>query len=304
MRVAVVGGAGFIGSHLVDSLVSENHEVLVIDNLSSGKKENVNPKAKFIEGDIREDLSQQLNDTDTVFHFAADPDVRNSSKTPEKTFDINVRGTFMLLESCRRADVQRFLFASSSTVYGTAEIPTPETAACNPISHYGASKLAGEGYLSTYCSTYGMKGTSLRYANIFGERLNHGVMFDFYNKLKADPTKLEILGDGKQSKSYLHISDCTTANLIAWKKQEKQYDVFNVAVQEQRTVDDIAQLESKFLGLSPSVSYTGNQNGWKGDVTNMLPDPSKLEGLGWKAETGFEDGIKKYMEHLESNPGS
>jgi len=205
----------------------------------------------------------------------------------------------MLLESCRKADVPRFLFASSSTVYGDAEIPTPETAPCNPISQYGASKLAGEGYLSTYCSSYGIKGTTLRYANIFGERNNHGVMFDFYNKLKADPTKLEILGDGKQSKSYLHISDCVSANLIAWKAQEKQYDVFNVGVREQRTVNDIAQLESKFLGLSPSFAYTGTQNGWSGDVRCMLPDSSKLEALGWKAETDFETGIKKYVEWME-----
>ncbi|MBU1681397.1 NAD-dependent epimerase/dehydratase family protein [Candidatus Micrarchaeota archaeon] len=299
MRVAVIGGAGFIGSHLVDSLVQESHEVLVIDNLSSGKKENINSGATFIEGDIRKDLSADLQNTDTVFHLAADPDVRFSSKTPEKTFDINVRGTFMLLESCRKADVSRFLFSSSSTVYGDAKTPTPETAPCNPISHYGASKLAGEAYLSTYCSNYGMKGTSLRYANIFGERNNHGVMYDFYNKLKSDPTKLEILGDGKQSKSYLHISDCVSANLIVLEKQEKLYDVFNVGVLEQQTVNDIAQLECQFLGLSPSITYAGAGQAWKGDVKNMLLDSSKLETLGWEAETDFKAGLKKYIMALK-----
>jgi UDP-glucose 4-epimerase len=301
MKVAVTGGAGFIGSHIADSLVAEGHSVLVIDNLSSGNMGFVNPKAEFIRMDVRDDLAESLQGVDSVFHFAADPDVRSSATNPRKFFDINVNGTSSVLEGCRKADVKRFVLASTSTVYGESEImPTPETHPCAPISIYGASKLACEAYLSAYSSTYGIKGTTIRYANVFGERSTHGVMFDFYNKLKANPAKLEILGNGKQSKSYIHISDALSATILAWEKQGKDYDVFNVGVLESRTVTEIAQSESMAMGLKPELAYTGSERGWAGDVKTMLLDPSKIEALGWSAKTGFDEGIKKYVGFLES----
>lgn len=301
MRVAVTGGAGFIGSHLTDSLIAEGHSVLVIDDLSSGKKEYVNPKAEFVQKDIREDLTQELKGAESVFHMAADPDVRSSSQNPKKFFDINVNGTCSVLEGCRKNNVKNIVLASTSTVYGETEvIPTPETHHCAPISIYGASKLACEAYFSAYSSTYGIKGTILRYANIFGERSTHGVMFDFYHKLKKDPSKLEILGDGKQTKSYLHVSDAVSATLLAWKKQEKKYDVFNVGMLDKRTVTELAVSECKALGLEPELSYTGSERGWAGDVKCMLLDPSKLQALGWKSEVSFDEGIKKYVDFLES----
>jgi UDP-glucose 4-epimerase len=301
MRAAVTGGAGFIGSHITDSLIAEGHSVLVIDDLSSGNTDFVNPKAEFVKKDIREDLTAELKGVESLFHFAADPDVRASATNPKKFFDINVNGTCSVLEACRKAGVKSFVLASTSTVYGETDvIPTPETHHCMPISIYGASKLACEAYLSAYSSTYGIKGTTLRYANVFGERSTHGVMFDFYNKLKKDPARLEILGDGRQTKSYLHISDCVSATLTAWKKQEKNYDVFNVGMLEQRSVTELALSESRALGLDPELSYTGSERGWAGDVKTMLLDPSKLEALGWSAKTSFDEGIKKYVGFLES----
>jgi UDP-glucose 4-epimerase len=298
MKVAVTGGAGFIGSHLVDRLIEEGNEVLVIDNFLSG--DNANAKAKLLKKDILSDLSADLKGIGTVFHFAADPDVRGSSTNPKKSFDLNVNGTFMLLESCRKADVKRVVFASTSTVYGETDvIPTPESHPCNPISNYGASKLACEGYISSYSASYGIKGTSLRLANIFGERSTHGVMYDFFHKLKKNPKELEILGNGKQDKSYLHVSDCISATVVAWKKQEKPYDVFNVGSKEKKTVKQMAELMCEIKRIEPEFKYTGTPRGWVGDVKLMLLDTSKLEKLGWKQEISFEDGLKNYLEWLK-----
>ncbi|MFH0737388.1 MAG: NAD-dependent epimerase/dehydratase family protein [Candidatus Micrarchaeota archaeon] len=301
MRAAVTGGAGFIGSHLADALISEGHEVYVIDNLSSGSKANIPEKAVFMKRDICNDLSLELEGMDVVFHLAADPDVRASAIEPKNSFDINVGGTFRLLESCRKADIKRIVFPSTSTVYGDAElIPTPETYPCAPISNYGASKLACEAYLSSYSGTYGIKATTLRLANIFGERSSHGVMFDFFNKLSKNPREMEILGDGKQDKSYLHVSDCVSAIMTAWEKQKERYDVFNVGSREKMAVSDIAKMMCRQMGLLPELRYTGTPKGWPGDVRLMLLDASKLERLGWKQETSFEEGLRRYIGWLDS----
>ncbi|MBU0532274.1 NAD-dependent epimerase/dehydratase family protein [Candidatus Micrarchaeota archaeon] len=301
MKVAVTGGAGFIGSHLVDKLIEEGHIVVVIDNLLSGKEENINKEAVFVRKDIRHNLSKDLEGVEAVFHLAADPDVRASAEAPRTSFDLNVEGTFDLLESCRRADIEHILFASTSTVYGEAEaIPTPEDYPCMPISNYGASKLACEAYISAFSASYGFKGTSLRFANIFGERSTHGVMFDFFHKLNKSQNQLEILGDGNQDKSYLHVSDCVSAILAAWQHQDAQYDVFNVGSREKTTVKELAELMCRIMDISPEFKYTGTPRGWVGDVKVMLLDTSKLEKLGWKEEVSFEEGMKRYLRFLES----
>lgn len=300
--IVVTGGAGFIGSHLVDKLVSEGADVLVIDDLSTGIKGQVNPKARLIRKDIRTDLSAELKDAEAVFHLAADPEVRRSATEPAHGFDINVRGTFSVLEACRKSDVRRVLLASTSTVYGEAKkIPTPEDHPCVPVSNYGASKLAGEAYIASYAGSYGIKGTTLRFANIFGERSSHGVMFDFYHKLKKNPEKLEILGDGKQDKSYLHVSDCVDALLTAWKKQKVPYDVFNAGSRDRITVDTLARLMCDIMELKPEFFYTGTKRGWAGDVPLMLLDVSKLEALGWKQRIGFKQGMERYLRWLPSS---
>jgi UDP-glucose 4-epimerase len=299
MQVAVTGGAGFIGSHLADALVSEGHETYVIDNLATGLQSNVNEKAIFMKRDVRNGLANELEGMGAVFHFAANPDVRSSAASPESCFDENVSGTFKLLESCRRADVRRVVFASSATVYGQAKtIPTPEDSPCAPLSNYGASKLAGEAFLSSYCATYGIKGTSMRFANIYGERCAAGVMFDFYHKLMHDCKRLEIFGDGRQEKSYLHVSDCVSGVLAAWEKQTAQYDVFNVGSGETLRVSEIAVQMSRLMGMNPEFSYTGMPSGWAGDSKLILLDTEKLQALGWSAAIGFNEGLKGYLDRI------
>jgi UDP-glucose 4-epimerase len=301
MRVAVTGGAGFIGSHLADALISEGNEVYVIDNLVTGRQENVSEKAIFMKRDIHHDLSNELEGMDAVFHLAANPDVKTSATDPAGCFDANVTATFQFLESCRKADVKRIVFASTSTVYGEAKtIPTPEDHPCAPISNYGASKLACEAFISSYSATYGMKGTSMRFANIFGERNSHGIMYDFYHKLMHDGKKMEILGDGKQDKSYLYVSDCVFAVLVAWKKQETRYDVFNVGSNETMQVSEIARLVSQELSLDPEFHYTGTAQGWAGDVRVMLLDTKKLNNLGWKRNTSIKLGVRSYLAWLKN----
>jgi len=300
MKVVITGGAGFIGSHLADALLRKGNEITIIDNLSTGKKENVPPGARFVLKDIlKEDVAEEVEGADAVFHMAADPDVRLSAEDPVKSFELNTVATFRLLESCRKADVKGFVLASTSTVYGDAElIPTPENYPCVPISNYGASKLACEGYCSAYAHSYGIRTTVLRYANIFGERSTHGVMHDFYKKLKKNPSELEILGDGRQEKSYLHVEDCVSATITAFEKQEKIYDVFNIGSSEKHNVNEIAGMVCNAMGVKPRFRYTGGERGWVGDVRLMLLDVRKIERLGWRESTRFEDGVRAYLDWL------
>lgn len=300
MKIAITGGAGFIGSHIKDKLIEQNNQVIIVDDLSSGKIENIS-NAKLIKKSILNDITSDLEDVDTVFHFAADPEVRKRALTPLSSFKLNVEGTLSVLEAIRKADVKHIVFASTSTVYGQASIiPTPETYPATPISNYGASKLAAESYISSYSSTYGFKGTCLRYANIFGERSLHGVIYDFFHKLKKDPKKLEILGDGNQDKSYLYISDCVDATLMAWKKQEKSYDVFNIGSEEKITVNTIAKLVSKLTKTTPVFNYSGGSSGWIGDVPLMLLDITKIKKIGANPKITFENAVSKYITWLEA----
>lgn len=301
MRVIVTGGAGFIGSHLADALIAKGYETTIIDDLISGNKSNIHPKAKFVNKNVlKSELSSEFSNAEVVFHLAADPNVRISADSPKTSFEINVAGTFNVLEACRRANVEQIVFTSTSTVYGQAKkLPTPEHHPCEPISNYGASKLACEAYLSSYAHTYGIKGTVFRFANIFGPRSTHGIMYDFYNKLKQNPNQLGILGDGKQEKSYLYVSDCVDAVLLAAKQQKEVYDVFNVGSKETRSVTDIAMLMCKILKLNSKFTYAGTPQGWNGDVTKMLLDTKKLEKLGWKEKTSFEQGVKSYLGWLD-----
>ncbi len=300
MRIIVTGGAGFIGSHLVDALIASDHEVIIIDNLLAGNIENINSQARFVNKDIIKDkIVSEFEESDIVFHLAADPDVRKSAENPGASFDLNVIATFTVLENCRKSSVKRFVFASTSTVYGDAKkIPTPENYPCEPISNYGASKLACEAYISSYAYTYGIKGTVLRFANIFGPRSTHGIIYDFYNKLKRNQNEMEVLGDGKQKKSYLYIDDCISAMLITSKKQKEVFNIFNVGSKETRTANEIAKLMCKILKLTPKFTYTGTPEGWKGDVTKMLLDTKKLRKLNWEEGVRFEDGVKKYLVWL------
>ncbi len=307
-NILITGGAGFIGSHLVDALVNDN-EITVLDNLSASTTKFIDGLIKsnqitFIKGDIRniDDVKRSLRDIDLVFHYAAQPDVKKSIAEPIYDFEINVRGSINILELMRKNDISEIVFASSGgTIYGDKPpLPTPENQPLRPISNYGAAKAAIEMYLSSFSNSYGFTAVSLRYANIFGPRSNHGVIYDFYFKLKKNPHELEILGNGLQNKSYMYISDCIDASLFVASHVSGGYIPFNIGSESQITVNEIAKIIIDELSLGDvKFRYTGGDRGWVGDVPITLPDLSKLKNLGWESKVSTEDGIRKYVRWLK-----
>ncbi len=313
-RILVTGGAGFIGSHLVDALIKNGHFVIVLDNLIEGKISNIqshidNGKCQFIKEDILnlEFMLEKLPKVDIIYHFAADPDVRASVPNPLNSFKINVQGTINVLEYARKYNINKFIFASSGgTVYGDVDVfPITEEIAFKPISPYGASKAAAEMYLSAYASSYHIKSASLRFANIIGERSLHGIGFDFFNHLNENPNILNILGDGTQKKSYLHVSDTIDAVLLVAYNLDNQrswYDFYNLGSEDWYTVNEIADIYESELNLSNvKHSYSGRSNGgWVGDVAKMILSIEKIKKLGFLPKISFKEGIHRYCEWLRN----
>jgi len=298
MKILVTGGAGFIGSHVVDRLVDMGHEVTVYDNLSSGKPEFVNDKAEFVRLDlVREREQIRLKGFDEVWHLAANPDVRVGEVSPAEIYENNIQATYNLLEAMRREGVRRIIFTSTSTVYGDASIPTPEDYPTYPISIYGASKLACEALIFSYCHTFDMQSWIYRFANVIGRRSTHGVIFDFIQKLLRDPERLEILGDGEQNKSYVYIDDCVEAMLFGLKASE-QINVFNIGSDDQIKVKRIAEIVCDAMNLQPEFVFTGGRRGWRGDVPVMFLSNDKLKKLGWRPRYTSEEAVKKAVEEL------
>jgi UDP-glucose 4-epimerase len=317
MDALVTGGAGFIGSHIVDKIIEQFENVTVLDNLSSGRTENIRQHlGKRYFSLVKADLKFSDTDwvkffkVDTVFHYAANPEVRVSVLDPRTHFEENLLATFNVLEACRRNDVSCIVFASTSTVYGDAKIiPTPEQYyPLEPISVYGCCKLACENLLKTYSTLYGIRALILRYANVIGPRSAHGVIFDFINKLKRNSKTLEILGDGKQRKSYMHVNDAVDATIHLYKnfKSSNSYhEVYNVGNEDWITVKDIADIIVKEMGLS-DVEYqfspaTADGRGWLGDVKFMLLDISKLKSTGWKPTMNSEQAVKNTVKLFLKN---
>jgi UDP-glucose 4-epimerase len=307
MVYVVTGGAGFIGSHLVDSLVARGEEVVVIDSLSAGSRENLashlsNGAIRIIVRDLLTDGWQEVfSGADCVCHLAADPDVQMSSVSPLSPIQNNIIATFRVLEAMRKWSVREILFTSTSTVYGDATIlPTPETyTPLEPISVYGASKLACEALISSYCHSYAMRGHVYRFANIIGARSGHGVIPDFIRKLSENPRELEILGDGKQKKSYLLVDECVDAMLFAAQKGEDQYNVFNIGSEDWIDVRSIADIVCREMGL-PDVKYrfTGGSRGWIGDVPKMQLSLEKLKNLGWSPRRSSHEGVQEAVRAM------
>lgn len=299
MKIAVTGGAGFIGSHLAERLL-ENHEVKVLDNFSSGKRENVPEETELLEIDIKDkkDCVKALEDIDAVFHFAANPAVNTFPDDREKDFEENLEGTKPVLDACVENDIEDLVFASSSVVYGEdAEIPTPESADFDPISMYAATKCGAEHMCQVYSNTFDIDLTVVRPANIVGGRNEKGVTYDFVNKLRENHDKLVILGNGKQKKSYLHIDDAIEGILQAWKSDRK---VFNIGSEDSIDVDGIADIVSSELGLNPEYSYTGGEKGWTGDVPEMRLDIKKLKSEGWEPGKNSAESVRKTVRELVS----
>jgi UDP-glucose 4-epimerase len=314
--VLVTGGAGFMGSHLVDSLMRTKAKVRVLDNLSNGSLENIktwlnSPGFKFVNGDLlkKADIAQAIKGCQIVFHLAANPEVRLSSVAPDVHFKQNVMTTYNLLEALRTSkNAEYFVFTSSSTVYGDAsKIPTPEDyAPLEPISVYGASKLASEALITAYAHTYGFKAVIYRLANITGPRSSHGVIYDFIGKLRKNPRELEILGDGTQAKSYLHVDDCVDAMLFAYEKISKPVEVFNLGSEDWVNVKSIAQIVVEEMSLkNVAYNFTGGVDGgrgWKGDVKYMLLAIEKLKSQGWKPKTNSTQAVRATAQSILKEP--
>jgi UDP-glucose 4-epimerase len=314
MRVLVTGGAGFIGSHLVDRLVRDGYRVRVIDNLSSGRVENIkrhleSNSVELIVGDLKDPQVALgvVEGVDVVFHFAANPEVRVSTTNPEVHFNENIVVTFNLLEAMRRRGVKELVFASSSSVYGEPEeVPVDENAPIRPVSVYGASKAACEALIHAYTKLYGVKAVVLRYANVVGPRLRHGVVWDFINKLLENPTELEILGDGKQVRSYVYIDDAVEATITAWRRTEVSYEVYNIASEDWITVDEVADEVIKAMGLSNVKKVYKpvlHGVGWPGDVKKIVLRIDRIKRLGFEPMLGSRDAVKvsaqKILEELK-----
>ncbi|MCD6226339.1 MAG: NAD-dependent epimerase/dehydratase family protein, partial [Candidatus Aenigmarchaeota archaeon] len=284
MKILVTGGAGFIGSHLVDRLV-ETDNVTVIDNLSSGKREFVNEKALLIKEDLlnSDKICKHFKGIDTVYHLAANPDVKIGAENTRIHLEQNIIATYNVLEAMRKNNIKKIVFTSSSTVYGSAPMPTPEDyGPLRPESLYGASKLACEALISSYCYTFGMQSWIFRFANIIGERSTHGVIYDFINKLKKNPKELEILGNGKQEKSYLYVKECIDAMIFAVKHSNENVNIFNIGSEDTISVTKIANIVSEKMNLKPEFKFTGGERGWRGDVPKMFLSIDKIKELGWR----------------------
>ena len=311
----VTGGAGFIGSHLTEKLISMGEIVTVIDNLSSGNIQNLirykdNKLFNLIETNVN---NEQINfdNIKTVFHLAAYPEVSTGFENPSLAYRENVENTFKFLESIRKSNVKNLVFASSSVVYGEPKtIPTPESyGPLLPISSYGGSKLACEGLISSYCNNYGIRCSIVRFANVIGSRSNHGIIWDFIQKLLKNNQSLEILGDGTQSKSYIHVNDCINGILMSLDESGKSIDVDNIGNDDKVDVMTIAKIVCNTLSLENvkflTVGGTSDGRGWVGDVKHMLLDTTKLKNLGWTPKLSSLEAIqlssKEILQAIQNN---
>jgi len=315
MKMLVTGGAGFIGSHLVDRLVDEGYKVRVVDNLSSGRTENLRRHTdsnaiELLIGDLKDPQTalRSVENVDMVFHFAANPEVRVSSIDPETHFNENIVATFNLLEAMRKRNVREIVFASSSSVYGEPdEIPVDENAPIKPVSVYGASKASCETLIHAYSKLYKIKAVLLRYANVVGPRLRHGVIWDLINKLIKNPRELEILGDGRQIRSYIYIDDAVEATMIAWRKTDADYEVYNVGNEDWITVDEVADEIIKILRLKDVKKIYRpmlHGVGWLGDVKRIALKIEKIKRIGFKPKISSRNAIIATTANIVKEVGS
>ena len=301
MRALVTGGAGFIGSHLVDRLVSRGDEVVVVDNLSSGVLEFIqghidSGAVVFHNVDLKdlESIKPIFNGIEMVYHLAANPDIRLGTRITDTDLKEGTIATYNVLESMRLANVEKIAFASSSVVYGeNAPMPTPENhGPCLPISLYGASKQAGEGLIGSWVGTFNLQAWIFRFANIIGERGTHGVIFDFIHKLKADPSRLEVLGSGLQEKSYMEVGDCVDGILHVIDNTSDRINLYNLGSNDTCSVRNIAAIVVKETGCDgASIEYTGGDRGWAGDIPKAMLSINRLKDLGFKVNYDSEEAV-------------
>ncbi|HUX11822.1 MAG TPA: NAD-dependent epimerase/dehydratase family protein [Spirochaetia bacterium] len=310
MKCLVTGGAGFIGSSMIDRLLADGHEVVCYDNFSSGQElflqsAKKNGSFTLVKGDLldSDSLKAAMAGCDTVFHFAANADVRYGADHPRRDLEQNTIATYNVLAGMLEHKIRRIAFSSTGSIYGEAKvIPTPEDAPF-PVqtSLYGASKLAGEGLISAFCEAYDMQAWIFRFVSILGERYTHGHVFDFCKQLFADPTRLKVLGNGAQRKSYLYIQDCIDAILFALGNAQEKVNIFNLGTDEYVEVNDSIHTITETLGLNPELVYSGGDRGWIGDNPFIWLDTAKIRALGWRPKLDIRQSVRKTVEYIDAN---
>jgi UDP-glucose 4-epimerase len=311
VRFFVTGCAGFIGSTLTDRLLSDGHEVVGYDNFSTGQEEflvSAHRSANFrlVRGDLldSQSLTAGMSGSEFVFHLAANADVRFGVEHPRKDLEQNTIATHGVLEAMRRCRIDQIAFASTGSVYGESQsIPTPEDAAF-PVqtSLYGASKLAAEAFISAYCAGFGFQGYIFRLVSILGERYTHGHVIDFYRQLRQDSSRLRVLGNGRQRKSYLYIQDCIDAMLLAIAQRRAGVSIFNLGHHTYCEVNDSIRWICAALAATPSIEYSGGHQGWIGDNPFIFLDCRRARSLGWTPKLSIEHSVIKTIEYLKSHP--
>ena len=309
-RCFVTGGAGFIGSHLTDALLRQGHQVTVYDNLSLGRREHLAGAlaagARLVQADLLDldRLTAEMAGHQQVWHLAANSDIRQGTRSTRLDLEQGTLATYNVLEAMRRCGAGGIAFASSSVVYGEpAVLPTPEDhGPLCPISLYGAAKLAAEGLITAFAHCHGpIRAHIFRFANIVGPRSTHGILLDLARKLRDQPKELEVLGDGRQRKSYLTVNDCVEAMLFAMEAALEPVNILNLGSGDNVTVDRIARLVVKhWTGGQVTIRYTGGERGWAGDVPVMQLDPSRLASLGWRAGRTSEQAIEQVIVQMKS----
>jgi UDP-glucose 4-epimerase len=313
MRIIIYGGAGFIGSALAAKLLREGNEVTVFDSMYTGKMENLaackgKKGFRFIKGDVRklDDVKASIAGQDMAYHLAANADIRGGMENVHLDLEYNTATTINCLEAMRRGDVKRIVFTSSSAVYGEPSVfPTPENySPLLPTSLYGASKLAAEGYVSAFCEDFGLQSHIFRFVNVLGAANNHGVVGDFIRKLRADPKRLEILGDGKQRKSCIHVSDCVSGMLAGVEAGKEKTNIYNIGNDDYVDVDTVADEICGAMGLEGvKYSHTGGKRGWTGDMPFVFLDNKKLRATGWKPSMNSRQTVRKAADEMVAAGG-
>ena len=310
MDILITGCAGFIGSSVVDRILELGHRVVGIDNFSTGQRRFLNSalqsdKFRLVEADLLDEGAMKLAfaGCEVVYHFAANADVRFGTEHTRRDLEQNTIATYNVLEAMRANGIKKIAFSSTGSVYGESPVvPTPEDGPF-PIqtSLYGASKAAGEGLIAAYCEGFGFQACIFRFVSILGERYTHGHVFDFYQKLKKDPSRLEVLGNGKQRKSYLYVQDCIDAMLLAMDKAEEKVNIFNLGIDGYCELNDSISWICGELGIQPSLEYTGGDRGWIGDNPFIFLDTQRIQALGWKPKLSIGDGVIKTVQYLHDN---
>ena len=311
MRVLVTGAAGFIGSHVVERFLGLGHHVVGYDNFSTGQREflaaaSLHAHFELIEGDLLDPgcLTRAMAGVELVLHLAANADVRFGTEHPRRDLEQNTIGTANVLEAMRASGARRIAFASTGSVYGEPQVfPTPEDAPF-PVqtSLYAASKLAAEALLQAYAEGFGFQAYIFRFVSILGERYSHGHVIDFYSQLRAHPERLDVLGNGKQRKSYLYVQDCVSAILVALEAARDKVNIFNLGTDEYCQVDNSIGWIAERLLLRPQLAYSGGERGWVGDSPFIFLDCGRIRALGWRPQLSIREAVVRTVEYLQQNP--